>query len=111
MGVQRLEAGTVRDLGMDMCTQLCLKWRANEDPPWNIGTPLGSRGSLDVRGVWGRQTRVRMAESLHHPPERSQHGSSAVLQYKIKKSFKKERGREDRVAQCENKNRKSLEFW
>ena len=62
-------------------------------------------------GPPGRRTRVRMAEALHRPPERPQHGSSAVLQYKIEKSFKKERGREDRVAQRENKNQKSLEFW
>ena len=61
----RIGGGIVGELGMDIYTQLYLKWITNNDLYNEVCSMLC--GSLDGRGVWGKiDTWMCMAGSLYY---------------------------------------------
>ena len=63
-------AGTVREVGMDTCTRLYLKWGTSKALLSSTGNPAQVLRQPGREGVWGStDTCVCVAESLCCPPE------------------------------------------
>ena len=62
--------GMVREFGMDMYTQLCLKWITNKDLLYGIWSSAQCYVAAWREGsMWRMDTCMRMTESLHCSPE------------------------------------------